>query len=129
MMRILHTMLRVGDLSRSVDFYTRVLDMKVLRRFESPEDDYTLVFLGYAAQPDSCVIELTYNEGISEYDIGNAFGHIAIGVGDCYKACKQVKQKQGRVIREAGLLPGSKEIIAFIEDPDGYQIELIEVGS
>jgi len=129
MMKILHTMLRVGDLSRSIDFYTRVLDMKVLRRFESPEDNYTLVFLGYGAESDSCVIELTYNEGISEYDIGNAFGHIAIGVDDCAKACEQVKQKQGRVIRETGLLSGSTEIIAFIEDPDGYQIELIEVGS
>ncbi|HED34184.1 MAG TPA: lactoylglutathione lyase [Gammaproteobacteria bacterium] len=127
-MRILHTMLRVGDLPRSIDFYTRVLDMKVLRRFESPEDNYTLVFLGYAAESDSCVIELTYNEGISEYDIGNAFGHIAIAVDNCARACEQVKQKQGKVIREAGLLPGSTEIIAFIEDPDGYQIELIEAG-
>ncbi len=121
-------MLRVGDLPRSIDFYTRVLDMKVLRRFESPEDNYTLVFLGYAAESDSCVIELTYNEGISEYDIGNAFGHIAIAVDNCARACEQVKQKQGKVIREAGLLPGSTEIIAFIEDPDGYQIELIEAG-
>lgn len=126
MQRMLHTMLRVGDMQRAIDFYTRILEMKILRTYERPEEKYTLTFLGFGNESETCVLELTYNHGISDYDMGNAFGHIAIGVDDCQAACSKVKAKGGMVTLEATSLPGSDEIIAFVSDPDGYQIELIQ---
>ena len=125
MQRILHTMLRVGDMQRSIDFYTQVIGMRVLRTLDQPTDNYVLTFLGFGDESKTCVLELTYNYGISEYNIGNAYGHIAISVDDCYTACADIKSKGGKVTREAGPLPGSDETIAFVVDPDGYQIELI----
>ncbi len=119
-------MLRIGNLQNSIDFYTQILGMKVLRTFDQPEEKYTLVFVGYDSEESSCVIELTYNYGISHYDHGNAFGHIAIGVEDCYAACDKIMASGGEVIRAAGKLHGSDEIIAFVVDPDGYKIELIQ---
>jgi lactoylglutathione lyase len=119
-------MLRVGDLERSIAFYTEVLGMKVLRTFDRPEDKYTLVFIGYDSEQESCVLELTYNYGIKDYLHGNAFGHIAIAVKDCYSACDKIIELGGTVTRAAGPLKGSDEVIAFVKDPDGYQIELIE---
>lgn len=126
MQRILHTMLRVGDMQQSINFYTQMLGMKVLRTLDQPEQEYSLTFLGFGDESDSCVLELTYNYGVSEYETGNAFGHIAISVDDCQAACVEIKAKGGNVILEAKPLPGSDEIIAFITDPDGYQIELIQ---
>ncbi|TQV87179.1 lactoylglutathione lyase [Aliikangiella coralliicola] len=126
MNRILHIMLRVSDIEKSVEFYTNILGMKILRTFDRPEEGYSLTFLGYAEESNSCVIELTYNYGKHRYDIGNGFGHFAIGVSDCYEACAQINELGGTVVREAGPLAGSFETIAFIEDPDGYKIELIE---
>jgi lactoylglutathione lyase len=126
MNRILHTMLRVSDIKKSVRFYTKILGMDVLRTFERPEQGFSLTFLGYAKESESCVLELTYNYGDNKYELGNAFGHIAIGVDDCYKACDQIKTLGGSIVREAGPLTGSDEIIAFVEDPDGYKIELIQ---
>ena len=126
MNRILHTMLRVSDIKRSVAFYSDVLGMNVLRTFDQPEQKFSLTFLGYGKESETCVLELTYNYGDHKYDIGNAFGHIAIGVDDCHNACNKIKDLGGSVIREAGLLKGSDEIIAFVEDPDGYKIELIQ---
>ncbi|NRB38278.1 MAG: lactoylglutathione lyase [Pseudomonadales bacterium] len=126
MKRILHTMLRVGDMQTSIRFYQQVLGMKVLRTFDRPEEGYSLCFIGYGEEQKNSVIELTCNHGISVYDIGNAFGHIAIEVHDCKAACQHVKDNGGKIIREAGLLAGSQEVIAFITDPDGYKIELIE---
>lgn len=125
-MRILHTMIRVGDLKRSIDFYTRVMGMKLLRTSENPEYQYTLAFVGYGDESESSVIELTYNWGTDKYDLGTAFGHIAIGVDDVAKMCKDVRQAGGRVTREAGPVKGGKTIIAFVEDPDGYKLELIQ---
>ena len=119
-------MLRVGNLQNAIDFYTQILGMKVLRTFDQPEEKYTLAFLGYDSEENSCVIELTYNYGISHYDLGNAFGHIAIGVENCYKACEKITALGGKVVRAAGKLKGSDEIIAFVVDPDGYKIELIQ---
>jgi lactoylglutathione lyase len=124
--RILHTMIRVTNMEQSVEFYTAIMGMKVLRTFERPEDGYSLVFLGYGEESESCVLELTYNHGVSEYQMGNAYGHIAIGVTDCYRACESVRFHGGKVVREAGPLRGSKEVIAFVTDPDGYKIELVE---
>lgn len=124
--RILHTMLRVGDVQRSVDFYTKVLGMRVLRSFDNPENKYSLTFLGYGDEKDNCVLELTYNYGVSTYDLGNAYGHIAIGVEDCYKACAEIKARGGNILREAGPMSGGKSVIAFVADPDGYNIELIQ---
>ena len=124
-MRILHTMLRVGDLQRSIDFYTQVLGMTLLRQKDYPEGKFTLAFLGYAPEPEATVIELTYNWDTSSYDLGNAFGHIAIEVDDVYDACESIKQRGGKIIREAGPMNAGTTIIAFVEDPDGYQIELI----
>ncbi|MEZ5537823.1 MAG: lactoylglutathione lyase [Thiolinea sp.] len=124
-MRILHTMLRVGDLERSIKFYTEVLDMKLLRRKEYPQGEFTLAFLGYADESEAAVLELTYNWGVSEYDLGNAYGHIALEVPDVYEACAKMKAAGGKVIREAGPMNAGTTIIAFLEDPDGYQIELI----
>jgi lactoylglutathione lyase len=125
-MRILHTMLRVGDLQRSIDFYTGVLGMKLLRTTENPEYKYTLAFVGYGTNPDHAELELTYNYGVDKYEMGTAYGHIAISVDDAYKACEAVKAAGGNVTREAGPVKGGKTVIAFVTDPDGYKIELIE---
>jgi lactoylglutathione lyase len=125
-MRILHTMLRVGDLQRSIDFYTRVLGMKLLRTTDRPEQKYTLAFVGYGTNPDHAELELTYNYGTESYDIGTAYGHIAIAVEDAYKTCDTVKAAGGNVTREAGPVKGGTTVIAFVQDPDGYKIELIE---
>ena len=125
-MRILHTMIRVGDLKRSIDFYTRVMGMKLIRTSENPEYQYSLAFVGYSDESEGSVIELTYNWGTDKYDLGTAFGHIAIGVDDVAKMCENVRQAGGRVTRDAGPVKGGKTIIAFVEDPDGYKIELIQ---
>jgi lactoylglutathione lyase len=124
-MRILHTMLRVGDLQRSIDFYTGVLGMRLLRQREYPDGKFTLAFVGYGDESAHAVIELTYNWGVDSYDLGNAFGHIAIEVDDVYAATAELKRRGGKVIREAGPMNAGTTIISFIEDPDGYQIELI----
>ncbi len=128
-MRILHTMLRVGDLQRSVKFYTEVLGMKLLRTTDRPEQKYSLAFVGYDAEDRAAVLELTYNYGVSSYDLGGAFGHIALGVPDVKKACDKVRGNGGRVTREAGPVKGGTSVIAFVEDPDGYKIEFIESRS
>ena len=128
-MLLLHTMLRVGNLERSIDFYTNVLGMKLLRTSDNPEYKYTLAFLGYASNPEQAEIELTYNYGVEEYDMGTAYGHIAIGVPDAYEACEKVKKAGGKVTREAGPVLGGETVIAFVEDPDGYKIELIQQDS
>lgn len=125
-MRILHTMLRVGDLDRSITFYTDIMGMKVLRKSDNEEYQYTLAFLGYQDESEGAVIELTYNWGQSEYDLGTAYGHIAIEVDDAANACERIKASGGNVTREAGPVKGGKTVIAFVEDPDGYKIELIE---
>lgn len=125
-MRILHTMLRVGDLDRSIAFYTDIMGMKVLRKSDNEEYRYTLAFLGYQDESQDAVIELTYNWGQSEYDLGTAYGHIAIEVDDAADACERIKASGGKVTREAGPVKGGKTVIAFVEDPDGYKIELIE---
>jgi len=125
-MRILHTMLRVGDLERSLRFYTEVLGMRLLRRKDYPEGKFTLAFVGYGDETDTAVIELTYNWGVDKYELGNAFGHIAVAVDDAYKACEEVKRRGGKVTREAGPMKHGTTVIAFIEDPDTYKIELIE---
>ena len=124
--RILHTMLRVGNMARSVSFYTHVMGMRVLRNFEQLEQNYSLTFLGFGEESDTCVLELTYNHGVSQYDLGTGYGHIAIGVQDCYQACVDIKARGGKITREPGLLKGSTEVIAFVSDPDGYRIELIQ---
>jgi len=125
-MRILHTMLRVGNLQRSIDFYTRVLGMKLLRTSENPEYKYTLAFLGYGSNPDHAELELTYNHGVEHYELGTAYGHIAIAVDDAQQACAAVKAAGGNVTREAGPVKGGTTVVAFVTDPDGYKIELIE---
>lgn len=125
-MRVLHTMIRVGDLQRSIDFYTKIMDMTLLRTSENPEYQYSLAFVGYDDESTASVIELTYNWGTKEYDHGNAFGHIAIGVDDVAETCQRIKMAGGKVTREAGPVKGGKTIIAFVEDPDGYKIELIQ---
>ena len=125
-MRLLHTMLRVGDLQRSVKFYTEVLGMKLLRTNDRPEQKYSLAFVGYDAEDRSSVLELTYNYGVERYDLGSAFGHIAIGVPDVAKACDGVRRNGGKVTREPGPVKGGTSVIAFVEDPDGYKIEFIE---
>lgn len=125
-MRILHTMLRVGDLQRSIDFYTKVLGMSLLRKTENPEYQYTLAFVGYGSNPDHAELELTYNYGTDSYEMGTAYGHIAIGVDDAAKACADVRAAGGNVTREAGPVKGGSTVIAFVQDPDGYKIELIE---
>ncbi|AHF74144.1 Lactoylglutathione lyase [Candidatus Sodalis pierantonius str. SOPE] len=125
-MRLLHTMLRVGDLQRSIDFYTKTLEMLLLRTSENPEYKYTLEFVGYTDESDGAVIELTYNWGVESYDLGSAYGHIALGVDNAAAACERIRQAGGKVTREAGPVKGGTTIIAFIEDPDGYKIELIE---
>jgi lactoylglutathione lyase len=125
-MRMLHTMLRVGDLERSLAFYTNVLGMKLLRRKDYPEGKFTLAFVGYGEESETAVIELTHNWDTKSYDIGTGYGHIAIGVPDAYKACEAVKAKGGKVTREAGPMKHGTTVIAFVEDPDGYKIELIQ---
>jgi lactoylglutathione lyase len=125
-MRILHTMLRVGDLQRSMKFYTEVLGMQLLRTTDRPEQKYSLAFVGYDREDRSAVLELTYNYGVDRYDLGSAYGHVAIEVPDAAKACDNVKRPGGNVTREAGPVKGGTSVIAFVEDPDGYKIELIE---
>jgi len=125
-MRLLHTMLRVGDLQRSIDFYTGVMGMKLLRQRDNPEYRYTLAFVGYDTNPDQAEIELTYNYGVDRYDLGSAYGHIAVQVPDARAACERIRTSGGKVTREAGAVKGGTTVIAFVEDPDGYKIELIE---
>ena len=124
-MRILHTMLRVGDLERSIRFYTEVLGMKLLRRKDYPDGRFTLAFVGYGDEADHAVIELTHNWGVDGYDPGDGFGHIALEVNDVYQATEEIRRRGGRIIRDAGPMNAGATIIAFVEDPDGYQIELI----
>ncbi|MBQ0742763.1 MAG: lactoylglutathione lyase [Pseudomonas sp.] len=124
-MRILHTMLRVGDLDASIAFYTEVLGMTLLRRKDYPEGRFTLAFVGYGNEVDQAVLELTHNWDTSRYDLGNGYGHIAIEVLDVYKACEQIKAAGGKVVREAGPMKHGSSILAFVEDPDGYRIELL----
>lgn len=126
MRRILHTMLRVVDMQRSVDFYTQVMGMRVLRTLAQPAEQYTLTFLGYDGEDQTSVLELTLNEGVAHYDKGNAFGHIAIGVEDIHQAYADIQAKGGIFSLKPTLLNGSNEVIAFLADPDGYQLELIE---
>ncbi len=128
-MRILHTMIRVGHLDRSIDFYNEVLGMRLLRRQDYPEGRFTLAFVGYDEESSSTVIELTHNWDTEAYDLGNGFGHIAIEVDDAATACERARQKGGHVIREAGPMKHGTTIIAFIEDPDGYKIEFIQKGT
>lgn len=125
-MRILHTMLRVGDLDRSVKFYTEVLGMKLLRTTDRPDQKYTLAFVGYDDEDRASVLELTYNYGVDKYDLGSAYGHIAVAVNDAAKACAEVTKRGGKVTRAAGPVKGGTTVIAFVEDPDSYKIELIE---
>lgn len=124
-MRLLHTMLRVGNLERSIQFYTEVLGMKLLRQKDYPQGEFTLAFLGYGNEDENTVLELTYNWGVEQYELGTAYGHIAIEVPDVYAAAQAVKQAGGKIIREAGPMNAGTTIIAFAEDPDGYQIEFI----
>jgi lactoylglutathione lyase len=123
---MLHTMLRVGDLERSLRFYTEVLGMRQLRRKDYPDGKFTLAFVGYGEESETAVLELTYNWGVNKYEIGNGYGHVAIAVDDAYKACEEVKRRGGKVTREAGPMKHGTTVIAFVEDPDGYKIELIE---
>jgi lactoylglutathione lyase len=125
-MRVLHTMLRVGDLDRSIKFYTEVLGMKVLRRNDYPDGKFTLAFVGYGSEEEGAVIELTYNWGVDKYELGTAYGHIALAVPDAYAACAEIKQRGGKVVREAGPMKHGTTVIAFVEDPDGYKVELIQ---
>ncbi len=125
-MRILHTMLRVGDLDRSIAFYTEVLGMRVLRRNDYPDGKFTLAFVGYQDEADGAVLELTYNWGVDQYELGTAYGHIALEVEDACAACDEIKKRGGKVVREAGPMKHGSTVIAFVEDPDGYKIELIQ---
>jgi lactoylglutathione lyase len=125
-MHILHTMLRVGDLEKSLFFYTNILGMKLLRRREYPEGKFTLAFVGYQDETDGAVLELTHNWDIKKYDLGTGYGHIAIEVDDAYEVCEEVKKRGGKVIREAGPMKHGATVIAFVEDPDGYKIEFIQ---
>ena len=126
-MRLLHTMIRVGDLQRSIDFYTGVLGMKLLRRNDYPDGKFTLAFVGYGDEREQAVIELTHNWDTKSYDLGNGFGHIAVAVPDAYKACEAVAAKGGKVTRPACPMKFGGSVIAFVEDPDGYKIEFIQV--
>jgi lactoylglutathione lyase len=128
-MRILHSMVRVNNLKESIDFYQNIFGMKVLRQKDYPEGNFSLAFMGYGDEMTNTVIELTHNWDTSKYDHGNAFGHIAIEVDDIYKACNEIKAKGGNIIREAGPMMNSKLLIAFVEDPSGYKIELIQKGT
>lgn len=128
-MRMLHTMLRVGDLEKSLAFYTEVLGMKLLRKNDYPEGKFTLAFVGYGDEKDHTVLELTHNWDISKYELGAGYGHIALEVEDAYKACDAVRGKGGKVTREAGPMKHGTTVIAFVEDPDGYKIEFIQRGT
>ena len=128
-MRILHTMLRVGDLDRSIEFYTEVLGMQVLRRKDYPDGKFTLAFVGYQDEQDGAVLELTHNWDTDHYELGNGYGHIAIDVPNAYEACDRVRERGGKVTREAGPMKHGTTVIAFVEDPDGYKIEFIEKAS
>ena len=128
-MRLLHTMLRVGDLDRSLKFYCDVLGMKLLRQKDYPGGEFTLAFVGYGDESDNTVIELTYNWGVDSYDLGSAYGHIALGVDDIYKTCEAIADQGGTISRAPGPMKHGKTVIAFVEDPDGYKVELIELGS
>jgi len=119
-------MLRVGDLQRSIDFYTSVMDMKLIRQSDNPSNHYSLAFLGYAANPEQAELELTYNYGVDHYDLGTAYGHIAVQVPDAAAACARIRGAGGKVTRDAGPVKGGTTVIAFVEDPDGYKIELIQ---
>jgi lactoylglutathione lyase len=125
-MRVLHTMLRVGDLDRSLKFYTEVLGMQVLRRNDYPDGKFTLAFVGYGSEDEGAVIELTHNWGVDQYELGTAYGHIALAVPDAYAACAEIKARGGKVVREAGPMKHGTTVIAFVEDPDGYKVELIQ---
>ncbi|NNM51448.1 MAG: lactoylglutathione lyase [Pseudomonadales bacterium] len=125
-MRLLHTMLRVSDLDRSIGFYTQLLGMKLLRRQDNPEYQYTLAFVGFGSNPEHAELELTYNYGVTHYELGTAYGHIAIGVDDIYAACEMIRQAGAQITREPGPVLGGHTLIAFILDPDGYKIELIQ---
>ncbi|MDO6386090.1 MULTISPECIES: lactoylglutathione lyase [Uliginosibacterium] len=128
-MRVLHTMIRVGDLDRSIKFYTEVLGMNVIRTSDHPEGKFTNVFVGYGSEADGAVIELTYNYGVESYELGTGFGHVAIAVEDAYAACAEIKARGGVVTREAGPMKHGTTVIAFVQDPDGYKIELIQRGT
>ena len=128
-MRLLHTMIRVGDLQRSIDFYTRILKMELLRQQDYPDGKFTLAFLGYGPEDTNTVIELTYNWGVDSYEIGGGFGHLAIGVDDIYATCDAIRKAGGKVVREPGPMKHGTTVIAFVDDPDGYKIELIETSS
>lgn len=125
-MRMLHTMLRVGNLEQSLQFYTEILGMQLLRRHDYPEGRFTLAFVGYGAEESNTVLELTHNWDIDKYELGNAYGHIALGVPDAYAACEKLRALGGKIVREAGPMKHGTTVIAFIEDPDGYKIELIQ---
>ncbi len=128
-MRLLHTMLRVGNLEESLKFYCEILGMKLLRRKDYPGGEFTLAFVGYGDESDNSVIELTYNWGVEKYELGNAYGHIALGVDDIYATCEEIRHQGGKVVREPGPMKHGSTVIAFVEDPDGYKIELIQLGS
>ena len=125
-MRILHTMLRVGYLDRSLKFYTEVLGMRLLRRNDFPDGKFTLAFVGYGEESEGAVLELTYNWGVDQYEIGTGYGHVALQVDDAYAACEEIKRRGGTVTREAGPMKHGSTVIAFVQDPDGYKIELIQ---
>ena len=124
-MRMLHTMLRVGNLDRSIDFYTNVLGMKVLRKDDYPDGKFSLAFIGYGDEKDHTVIELTHNWGVDSYELGSGYGHIALEVADVYKACEDIRTRGGKITREPGPMKHGTSILAFVEDPDGYKIELL----
>jgi len=128
-MRLLHTMLRVGNLDESLKFYCEVLGMKLLRRKDYPSGEFTLAFVGYGDESDHTVLELTHNWGTSQYDLGDAYGHIAIGVDDIYGTCEMIRQRGGKVVREPGPMKHGSTVIAFVQDPDGYKVELIQLGT
>ncbi|MBL8437496.1 MAG: lactoylglutathione lyase [Zoogloeaceae bacterium] len=127
-MRLLHTMLRVGNLERSLDFYTQVLGMTLLRRQDYPDGKFTLAFVGYQPESEGAVLELTHNWGVESYELGTAYGHIALEVPNAYQACDDIRARGGRVVREAGPMKHGTTVIAFVEDPDGYKVELIQRG-
>ncbi|MGA9381173.1 MAG: lactoylglutathione lyase [Phormidium sp.] len=128
-MRVLHTMLRVGNLEESLKFYTEVLGMKLLRQKDYPDGKFTLAFVGYGDESDHTVLELTYNWGVEQYNLGDAYGHIAIGVDDIYATCAEIKAHGGKVVREPGPMKHGSTVIAFVQDPNGYKVELIQLGT
>lgn len=128
-MRLLHTMLRVGNLDESLKFYCEMLGMKLLRQKDYPGGEFTLAFVGYGDESDHTVLELTYNWGVEKYDMGDAYGHIALGVDDIYGTCEEIKARGGKVVREPGPMKHGSTVIAFVEDPDGYKVELIQLGT